>query len=53
MNPVAAPEKNQLLRSLPILAKLVSLFCQYADFDGLRESSPDAALYVNAISQVR
>ncbi|KAL7005334.1 Sister chromatid cohesion protein 2 [Cystobasidiomycetes sp. EMM_F5] len=48
-----AAEKEQLLRTLPILAKLVSLFCQYGDFDRLRQTSPDARLHIDAISQAR
>lgn len=38
--PVTPEQKTALLRSMPVLARLVSLFCQFGDFDGLRESSP-------------
>lgn len=38
--PPSAEQKAVLLRNMPILARLVSLFCQFGEFDSLRESSP-------------
>lgn len=32
--------RTQLLRSMPVLARLVALFCQFGNFDRLRASSP-------------
>jgi hypothetical protein len=38
--PLTADQKALLLRNMPILARLVSLFCQFGQFDKLREMSP-------------
>ena len=38
--PLSDDEKNQLLRNMPLLSKMVALFCQHANFDGLRASLP-------------